>query len=319
MKNDKNLEQLLRQALSPDEEPDYWLNQKILRKAKEAEMMNKTYRKKMPAVVLTAAVVLSISSLTAVAAWKYLTPDKVAEEVKDQGLAAAFQGQDAISINESQEYGNYKITLLGVVSGKDLSQYVTSSDNVGDIQGDRTYVVTAIENIDGSPRPSTSDDSYGEDPFFVSPLIKGQNPNFFNAVTMGGGYSEFVQDGIQYRITETDNVEIFADRTLYLSVNSGIFFDSGAYQFEEATGEITRNESYEGVNALFHLPLDEAKADKEKADAYIKQLEKELEGSEDESPGVQEGGETEEDEEESILKEGKVSDNTETVSLQAIK
>lgn len=281
MKNDKNLEQLLQQALSPDEEPDYWLNQKILKKAKEREMMNKPYKKKISVAAISTAIVLSISSLTVVAAWKYLTPDKVAEEIKDQGLAAAFQGQDAISINESQEYGNYKITLLGIVSGKNLSQYVNSDDTAGNIRDDRTYVVTAIENMDGSPRPGTSDDNYGEDPFFVSPLIKGQNPSFFNAITMSGGYSEFVQDGIQYRITETDNVEIFADGTLYLCVNSGTFYDSNAYQFEESTGEITRNESYEGVNALFQLPLDATKGDKEKAEAYIEQLEKELSGAGD--------------------------------------
>ena len=275
---DKNLELLLQQALSPNEETSYWLNQNILKRAKEREHMGKTYKKRIPAAAMMAAAVLTVGSLTAVAAWKYLTPEKVAEEVEDQGLAAAFQGEDAISIQESQEYGPYKITLLGVVSGENLSQYART-DGAGEIRSDRTYVVTAIENADGSPRPATSEEGYGQEPFFVSPLIKGQNPSFFNAMTMGGGYTEFVQDGIQYRITETDNVEAFADRTLYLAVNSGPLYDNGAYQFDEATGEITRNEAYDGVNALFHLPLDESKADKEKADAYIKQLEKELNGT----------------------------------------
>ncbi len=37
-KDDKNLEQLLRRALSPEEETDYWLNQQIVRKAKETEL-----------------------------------------------------------------------------------------------------------------------------------------------------------------------------------------------------------------------------------------------------------------------------------------
>ena len=142
-------------------------------------------------------------------------------------------------------------------------------------------MVTAIENADGSPRPGTGDADYGKDPFFVSPLVKGQDPALYNAVTMGGGYSEFVQDGIQYRITETDNVEVFADRGLYLAVNSGTFYDNNAYLFEKATGEIARNEAFEGVNALFRLPLDEKKADREKADAYIRKLEKELAGAED--------------------------------------
>ncbi len=280
MKDDRNLEKLLRQALSPEEEPDYWLNQNILRKAEEAESMNRTYKKKMPAAAILTAAVLFAGSLTAAAAWKYLTPDEVAETVEDQGLAAAFQSENAVYINESQECGAYRITLLGVVSGKNLSQYVTSDDT--GIREDRTYVVTAIENADGSPRPDVSDEHYGEDPFFVSPLIKGQNPSIFNAITMVGGYTEYVQDGIQYRITETDNVEMFADRTLYLAVSSGSLYDSNAYQFDEATGEITRTENYEGVNALFHLPLDEKKADQEKADAYIRELEQELEGGDSE-------------------------------------
>lgn len=289
MKDDKNLEQLLQQALSPNEEPSYWLNQNILKKAKEREQMGKTYQKRIPATALMAAAVLTVGSLTAVAAWKYLTPDKVAEEVEEVGLAAAFQGEDAISINESQEYGPYKITLLGVVSGANLSKYAMSG-GTGEIQRDRTYVVTAIENKDGSPRPGTNEESYGQDPFFVSPLIKGQDPSFFNAMTMGGGYTEFVQDGIQYRITETDNVQVFADRTLYLAVNSGTFYDNGAYQFDAATGEITRNEAYSGVNALFRLPLDEGKADKEKADAYIKQLEEELDGTGEPKEGEDSAG-----------------------------
>ncbi len=278
MKDDKNLEQLLQQALSPNEEPRDWLNQNIVKRAKERERMGKIDKKRIPAAALMAAAVISVGSLTAAAAWKYLTPDQVAKEAEDIGLAAAFQGEGAISINETQTYGPYKITLLGVVSGENLSKYAASG-STGEIRSDRTYVVTAIENADGTPRPATSEDSYGQDPFFVSPLIKGQDPSIFNAVTMGGAYTEFVQDGIQYRITETDNVQAFADRTLYLAVSSGTFYDNGAYQFDGATGEITRNEGYEGVNALFLLPLDGSKADKEKADAYIRQMEEEMNGT----------------------------------------
>ncbi|MFG6383632.1 MAG: DUF4179 domain-containing protein [Lachnospiraceae bacterium] len=281
MKHDTDLDQLLRQALSPKEEPDYWLNQKILKKAKETEEMSKKYHKRLPVTALIAIIALSAGSFTAFAAWKYLTPDKVAEIVEDKGLTAAFQSENAIAINESQEYGNYKITFLGVVSGKNLSYYVENEEVEG-LRKDATYVVTAIENKDGTPRPATSDENYGEDPFFVSPLIKGQDPNQFNLVTMGGGYTEIIQDGVQYRITESDNVEIFADRTLYLAVNSGTFFDGDAYKFDKTSGEITRNESYSGVNALFDLPLDKSKANKEAAEAYLKELENGKEDSETE-------------------------------------
>ena len=140
---------------------------------------------------------------------------------------------------------------------------------------DRTYVVTAIENADGTPRPDTSEDGYGEEPFFVSPLIEGLNPAIYNSVTMNGSYFEIVQNGVQYRIAECNNVEMFADRQVYLCVNDGSFYNNEAYLYNETSGSIKRNEEYQGVNALFILPLDKSKADKEAADKYVKEFEKE--------------------------------------------
>lgn len=272
-----DMEQLLRKALSSKEEPDYWLNQKIIQKMQEKEsetMSKKNRRLRIPAAAMIAAAVIVAGSASAYAAWRYLTPEQVAQTAEDQKLAAAFEGEDAVAVNAVQEYGNYRITLLGIVSGKNLSQYAGWDEN-GDVLDDRTYVVTAIENADGTPRPDTSEEGYGEDPFFVSPLIEGLNPAIYNSVTMDGGYSEMVEDGIQYRIAECNNVEMFADRQVYLCVNDGSFYSNEAYLYDEASGSIGRNEDYQGVNALFTLPLDKSKADKEAADKYVKEFEKE--------------------------------------------
>ena len=272
-----DMEQLLRKALSSKEEPDYWLNQRIIQKIQEKEsetMSEKNRRLRIPAAAMIAAVVIVAGSVSAYAAWRYLTPEQVAQTAEDQKLAAAFEGEDAVAVNAVQEYGNYRITLLGIVSGKNLSQYAGWDEN-GDVLDDRTYVVTAIENADGTPRPDTSEEGYGEDPFFVSPLIEGLNPAIYNSVTMDGGYSEMVEDGIQYRIAECNNVEMFADRQVYLCVNDGSIYNNEAYLYDEASGSIKRNEEYQGVNALFILPLDKSKADKEAADKYVKEFEKE--------------------------------------------
>ncbi len=269
MKHD--MDQLLQHALSPEKEPDYWLNQKILQKAEETGTMVKKNRKKLMAV-LVAAGTLMIGSLTTFAAWKYLTPDQAAEILfEDEALSKAFQSEDAIGINETQEHGDYRITLLGVVSGKNLSEH-TYWDEEGRIQEDRTYIVTAIENADGTPRPDVSDEDYGMEEFFISPIISGLSPWQYSIMTMGGGYSEDVMDGIQYRLIECDNVDMFADRNLYLCVQSGTFYDNQAYVMDEATGAFSRNESYEGVNALFDLPLDASKADPVAAQAYMEQM-----------------------------------------------
>lgn len=264
-----DMDQILQQALSPEQEPDRRLNRRILQRLEETEMRKN--KKRIPAAACVACATLLIGSMSVFAAWKYLSPDQVAEHVDEGGLSAAFQGEDAVMVNETQEYGGYRITLLGIVSGKNLRQYPFEMN--GEIKEDRSYIVTAIENADGTPRPTVFDDAYGEDPFCVSPLIGGLNPWEYNVITMGGGYSEFIEDGIQYRLTECDNVEIFADRGLYLAVNDGAFFENSAYHMDPNTGAITRNEAYQGVNALFQLPIDVNKADPDATAAYIQEME----------------------------------------------
>ena len=127
--------------------------------------------------------------------------------------------------------------------------------------------------------PDTSSDAYGEEQFFVSPYVRGLDPVRYNAVTMGGGYSEFVQDGVMYRLVQTDNVEMFADRGIYIGVSSGTFYDVNAYRYDEDSGEMTRNDGYGGANALFVLPVDASKADPEAAAASAARWEEELSGS----------------------------------------
>lgn len=267
----KELDELLKQALTPTDEPDFWLNQRILNQAKETNRMNMKKARRIPAAAIAAAVVLGAGSVSAYAAWKYMAPEKMAENVKDYALMKAFQGEDAVTVDERQSYGGYDVTLLGIVSGKNITQYRRESN--GQVVEDQTYVAVAIENSDGTPMPKTSDDAYADLSFCVSPLIKGYDPNRYNVFTMRGGYSEFEEDGILYRLVECDNVEIFADHGLYLCVSDGTFYNQEAYQYDEATGEITRNDGYEGLNALFSLPIDVSKADPQAAAEYLTSLE----------------------------------------------
>jgi len=112
--------------------------------------------------------------------------------------------------------------------------------------------------------PDTSDEDY-ENNFLVSPFIKGEDPKFLNIYYMDGGCSNFVKDGVEYCVADHDNIEAFAGRGVYLGVLGDTFYDRDAYNFDKTTGEITRNENYKGINALFGLPLDKSKADEEKA------------------------------------------------------
>ena len=272
------MDRILKQALSPERGPEARLNQSILKQAEEMTYM-KRGRKKYPAVVLAACLTLAFGSITGFAAYKYFTPSQMAEEMNDDKLAEAFAGENAVLVNESQEFGDYKITFLGIVGGKDISKYMETED--GSLLDERMYIATAIERTDGTPMPDTGDEDYGKDPFFASLYIGGLNPNEYNCITMHGGYSEFVQNGVTYRMAETNNIEMFADRGIYFGVNSGTFYDSQAYNFNEATGEITRNEDFNGVNALFTVPIDKAKGDPAAAEAFLRELQAEWDAPEE--------------------------------------
>lgn len=266
--NDK-LDNALRHALTPGDEADIRLNQKILNQAEEKRKMAERKNWRLTAAI-AAGLVLCISSVTVYAAWKYLPASDVAANVQGRNLAEAFAGEQAFVINEVQSYGDYRVTLLSIISGRMLSEYPHYHN--GEIAADRTYVVIAIENGNGVPMPDTSDESYGNLEFFASPLIGDFNPAFYNIAGMSGNYTDVTEEGILYRLLECSNVEIFADHDLYLCVSEGMFYDSEAYCYDELTGKISRNENYEGMNALFELPMDIAKADPQKAAEYMAEL-----------------------------------------------
>lgn len=266
MKDDfDTLDALLNEALSPKNEPDETLDQKIIRQIKEKDMDHRKVKRRIPAAALVAILVLALST-TAFAAWKLLTPTEVAEKTGNQQLAEAFNGEGALQINKTENARGYAITLLGLVSGKGLSGYST------DVDEEKTYAVVSIGHEDGSPMPDSTDEDYGQVPFFVSPLIKGLEPWKYNIATMGGGYCEFVNDGILYRLIECDSIEMFADRGLSLCVSDTAFYNTEAFNYDESTGEISPNTSYQGVNVLFDLPLDPAAANPAAAQKYIQDM-----------------------------------------------
>lgn len=274
----RNMDELLKVALTPMDVPEQKVNDQILRKVKERQNMDNNqmrYRRRIPAAVLVTACILVLCSSTAYAVYKYLTPAEAAIEANDDSLQKAFLSEGAILVNETQESGGFRITLLGSVAGKNISDFLSMNEK-GEVEDDRIYTVIAIEHVDGTPMPDTSSDEYGKDCFYASHYIHGLNPREYSIMSMGGGYTEFVRDGIQYRILDMDNIEMFADQGIYVGVSSGTFYDNEAYIYDESTGEMSRNTGYGGVNALFSLPVDKSKADPEAAAAYLRALEESM-------------------------------------------
>ena len=269
--NDERLEQLLKQALIPEIKED---DLKMKRKTGSSSVTHKTVprrtiknRRHLPTAVAVAALLIA-SSVTVFAAWHYLSARDVAMANADEQLASHFEQSNWLSEYETQHCGDYDITLLGVVSGNEISEHL-SEDDQGNVDGDRTYIAVAIACADGKPMPDVQSDDFERTQFFVSPYIHGFNPEKYNVYTLSGGVTCFVSDGIQYRLVETDNVEYFADCGIYVGVSDGDMYNKQAYIYDTDTGEILRSETYQGVNALFDLPVNTAKADPVKASGII--------------------------------------------------
>lgn len=271
MKNEnRDLEHLLRRALRSTEEPEDALVRKVkyqLSREKTVMKKRRTPKRAFGAIAATVAVFMLMGT-TAFAAWHFLKPGEIAGQFGNKTLSEAFEKDMAgqSTENPSVTSGGYTFTLLGVLSGEDITDMPYYSENV---QKERTYAVLAIQNADGTPMSSTADADYGKTSFFASPLVKGLKPWEVNVFTMNGGYTETVVDGVMYRLVECDGVSIFADRGLYFAVSTGTFYDTDAFIYNEQTGEVSANKSFDGASAVFDLKMDPSLADPKKAAEYL--------------------------------------------------
>lgn len=233
-----------------------------MKKIKEDNNMNKTTKNRLISIPLIAAAVTAVISATAFAAHKFLTPTEIATHIEDYKLADVLSSQNSDFYIEPQISGDYTIQLLGIVSGNDLSLF--AEDFGADKK--RSYIVGSLSRTDGKPLGS---DFKG---VMMTPLISGYKPWQVNIFTLGGGKSEFIddEDMVDYFIYECDNLEYFADHTIYIAFYDAELLAPGSETFTmDADGSIRFNENYTGIKALFTLPMDKSKADPEKAKALL--------------------------------------------------
>lgn len=270
----KKLDELLYDALLPADEPDPELNRRILEsQSKEASAMRRYHFKKMAAAV--AVCVLAVGSITVYAAYKYLSPSQVAKEVSNNNaLEKAFEGEEAVLVNETQTSGDYEITLLGLVSGTNLAPCVDESET-GKLEESRMYAAVAVKRTDGK--------ALGVDEKkCISPLLNGVEWMVANNGTMDVGLSWFVKDGVIYELLDCDNLEMFAGRGVQVGVVDEFCDETEAFSMDKNTGIYNKKPGYTGTNALFDLPLDKSKADEKAAEAYIEKLKNHDDDGEDE-------------------------------------
>lgn len=224
--------------------------------------------------VAAAAAILSVcllGGITTYAAIKYLTPSEIASEVFENGyLAEAFEEANAIQINEQMAGDGYLFTLLGITSGKGLNGYLDADEEK--LLESESYAVLAIEKLDGTPMPAISDAEYDLGKFLISPLLGDQNPWEVNIYSLDGFATEFVKDGITYRIISCKDLNMFADRGVYLAICHNLSGLREGYLVDKDKCTISRNADYDELNVLFKLPLDVKEADHEEATQILDEI-----------------------------------------------
>lgn len=227
----------------------------------------RSYRQRSKVVAAVVCTVILLGSGSVYAANHYLNPSQIVDEISaDSALSKAFADKDAITINETQTSNGYDITLLGLVSGEKLGLYVPD-ETKKEVSDKHSYAALAISKSEGSKMSNRN--------FCVSPLINGEAFTDVNAATLNVGLSWFEKDGVIYELIECDNLEIFADRGVYLSLVDNFGDEVAAFRMNEATGKYHKVEDYAGTSALFTLPLDKDKADTVAADKFLASLKRE--------------------------------------------
>ncbi|MCI8979391.1 MAG: hypothetical protein HFE52_01850 [Clostridia bacterium] len=235
----------------------------------ESEELTMTKKHKtIKGILCVAAVITALLGTTVFAAYHLMTASEIAEKADYNQLAGVLTENDTSFDIAPQQCGDYTVELLGITTGKNLSNFTEDVSN-----DDRTYIVGAISRTDGKPLPDYAG-------LMLTPLISGYKPWDVNIFTLGGGKSEFISDDnmVDYFVYECDSLEMFADHTVYIAVYGGISPDGASAGFAPSSdiftmdgdGSIRFADSYKGDGAIFTVPFDKSKADPQKASEVLK-------------------------------------------------
>lgn len=221
---------------------------------KGSDALNKN--KVMKTFILVAAIIALLS--TSVYAVTYLlSAREVAEKTGYTALAERFNEEnfDIVTVTDK----GYSVSFHGLVNSEALVYLDEDA-----VYEERTYAVYSIAKEDGTPLKLIDGM-----PLSFTPVIEGLRTDIAFALTESASGTE--KDGILYYIFDYQNLEIFADKNVYVAVYEGFFPNSGIFTMDES-GRTDYNEIYNGFKGMFELPLDKTKANPSEADKLLEDM-----------------------------------------------
>ena len=201
--------------------------------------------------ILAVAAAVAMLTVSAYAASRWLSPAQMADMVGNPALSRAFEGENAVKMNQSVQTGDLSVTLAGMVSGKNLSDWTDEADQ------SRTYAVMILESLDGT---ALNVENFPLGQYTFTPLVAGFTPWSVNSWTLDTGVSLLEQDGVLHYLLALQNLEMFPGHTVYVAFYQGASPSLDYFVMAE-DGTISFAEKFEGPRALFTLPLEQSKAD----------------------------------------------------------
>ena len=233
--------------------------QLLHRNARASEKENSAMKFRSVKKLVTLAAVVAALVLSVSAALYFLSPADVADHFEQPLLSEAFKSEKAILLDETIQTGDYNVTLAGLVSGEGLTSWAS------DVDQSHTYAVLFLQRVDGKALDQSDFDFIR---FTMTPLVAGYAPTAVNNWTLDAFASGFSQDGVFYYLLDTQDLQIFANHTVYLAFYEGSVPSNSIFTVAE-DGSISFAEDFTGVQALFTLPLDTSFADDVAADAFV--------------------------------------------------
>lgn len=230
-------------------------------------------------VAAVAVLLCCLGTIGVAAASRFLKPSEVAGQMQWDELAALFAGTESTQIQQTQQAGDYTVTLLGLTTGDNATGFWSSAWTDGTPEHDRHYAVLAVTHTGGTPMAELSeeDSDVTLTNSLVSPVFASSECPLmdYNVFTMQGARHDLVQDGVRYILVETDTLEPFADQDPQLAVildsAGGISALLNGFVQDPENGAITLSDNGEGTRILFDLPIDESKADPARAEELRRQ------------------------------------------------
>lgn len=217
---------------------------------KERKIMKKSVKILIAAVLIT--VVLSV---TAFAISSLLSARDVAQKLGESYAADSFEQQEFVS--ESVTDKGYTVSFLGAVKGE---RFVDAG-----AEAECSYFVVSVASADGSALSLINGNPLG-----MSIIIEGYPAWQVNTWSLNTSAVGTEENGVLYYLYACENLEIFADRNVYLAVYEG-FIPGLDIITMNSDGTFNFAESYSGFKAMFKLPLDPSKADPEAANELLKE------------------------------------------------